>query len=45
MIENIYAVNIDAPNFIFKKIPLWDIKGKIGSNTRDFNIPLSSIDR
>jgi hypothetical protein len=45
-IINVYAPNVDAPNFI--KHTVKDIKAYINSNTvvvRDFNTPLSSIDR
>jgi hypothetical protein len=45
-IINVYTPNVDAPNFI--KHTVKDIKAYINSNTvvvRDFNTPLSSIDR
>jgi hypothetical protein len=45
-IINLYAPNINAPNFI--KHTLKDLKTYIKSNTevvRDFNTPLSPIDR
>jgi exonuclease III len=45
-IINLYAPNINAPNFI--KHTLKDLKTYIDSNTvvvEDFNIPLSPIDR
>jgi hypothetical protein len=44
-IINIYASNVNAPNFI--KHTLKDLKAYIDSNTvvvRDFNSPLSTID-
>ena len=45
-IENIYAPNIEAPQYI--RQTLTDIKGEIDSNTiivRDFNTPLTLMDR
>ena len=45
-IVNIYALNIEAPQYIRQTLP--DIKGEIDSNTiivGDFNIPLTPRDR
>ena len=45
-IVNIYAPNIEAPQYIRQTLP--DIKGEIDSNTiivRNFNTPVTTMDR